>query len=103
MFRKRLLFSALIAGTSAAASVYNVTLNDSVSAAGTQLTAGNYKVEIQTGKAIFKAGKKTFEVPAALQTGDRKYTSTSAIVIAGAKLKEIDLGGTKNKIVFQTE
>jgi hypothetical protein len=76
-----------------------VTLTDPVSAAGTQLNAGTYKVEMQGDKAVFKAGKKTFAVPAQLQPTDQKNPATSAIV-AGAKLKEIDLAGTKSKIVF---
>ena len=90
---------APVVGVLLAASSHTVTLADTVSAAGTQLSAGDYKVEMAGDKAVFKKGKKTFEVPATLETGDQKYTSTSAI-ISDSRLREIDLGGTKNKIVF---
>jgi hypothetical protein len=100
---KLLYVSTLALGIAAAAAPsYNVTLSDTVSAAGTQLSAGDYKVEMQGDKAVFKAGKKTFAVPAQLQPTDQKNPSTTA-VIAGAKLREIDLAGTKSKIVFAAE
>ena len=79
-----------------------MTLSDPVSAAGTQLSAGHYTVEMQGDKAVFKAGKKTVAVPATLQSTDQKNPSTSA-VIGGGKLREPDLAGTKSKIVFAAE
>jgi hypothetical protein len=99
---KILCLSTLALGIAAAASSYNVTLSDPVSVAGTQLSAGNYKVEIQGDKAVFTIGKKSFAVPAQLQSTDQKNPSTSAIIGAG-KLREIDLAGTKSKIVFAAE
>ncbi len=98
---KLLCLSTLALGIATAASSYTVTFADAVSAGGIQLNAGNYKVEMPGDKAIFKQGKKTVEVPATLQTTNEKYSSTSAIIGAGSKLKEIDLSGTKTKVVFQ--
>ena len=100
---KLIYLSTLALGIAAAASSYNVTLSDTVSAAGTQLSAGNYKVDMQGDKAVSEVGKKTFTVPAQLQSTDQKNPSTTAIIGAGAKLREIDLAGTKNKIVFASE
>jgi hypothetical protein len=100
---KLLCLSILGLGIAAAASSYNVTLADSVSAGGTQLAAGNYRVEMQGDKAVFRMGKKVFTVPARLQSTDERSQSTSAVIGAGSKLREIDLAGTKSKIVFASE
>jgi hypothetical protein len=84
---------------SAAAPIYNVTLSSSLSVGSAQLKAGNYKVEMQGDKAVFKMGKTAVEVPAKLEKGDQQYSYT-AIVSNGDKLLEIDLGRTAEKILF---
>jgi hypothetical protein len=92
-------FTALALGVASAASSHSVNLKSPVTIGSTQLQAGQYKVEMQGGKAVFKMGKSVVEVPAALGTSDKKYSS-NAIVTSGTKLIEIDLGGTTEKIVF---
>jgi hypothetical protein len=91
--------ATLTLGIAYAASSYDVKLYDSVWIGSTQLKAGDYKVAVQDGKAVFKSGKNVTEIPATLGTGDRKYEFTS-LVTMDSKLQEIDLGGTKAKIVF---
>jgi len=91
--------ATLALGVASAASAYNVKLYDSVRIGSTQLKAGDYKVEIQDDKAVFKSGKDVVEVPATLGTSDHKYNSTS-LVSVDSKLHEIDVGGTTAKIVF---
>ena len=91
--------TVLALGVASAASSYGVDLKKSVTIGSTQLRPGQYKVEIQGEKAVFKSGKNVVEVPATLQKGDQKY-GTTGIVTRGAKLVEIDLGGTTDKIVF---
>ena len=91
--------TALALGIASAASSHNVELKQSVSIGSTQLQAGQYKVEIQGDKATFKMGKSVVEVPATLGKSDQKY-GTTGIVTDGAKLVEIDLGGTTDKILF---
>lgn len=92
-------FTALAVGFASAASSYNIDLKKSVTIGSTQLQAGQYKVEIQGDKAMFKIGKNVVEVPASLEKSDQKY-STTGIVTVGPKLVEIDLGGTSEKILF---
>lgn len=95
------MFAAGIA--SAASSGYSVTLYDAISVGSTQLKAGDYKVEMQGDKAVFKSGGKTVaEVPATMGANDKKYVYTS-LSSKDSKLNEIDLGGTKSKIVFAPE
>jgi hypothetical protein len=94
--------TTLALAAASAASVYTVKLYDPVWVGATQLKAGEYTVEMKGDKAVFKSGKTMVEVPATLGTSDKKYGSTT-LVSSESKLHEIDLGGTKEKIVFGSE
>jgi len=91
--------AVLALGVASAASSYSFKLSDSVWVGGTQLKAGEYKVEMQGDKAVFKSGKSVVEVPATLGNSDKKHAFTS-VVSEDSKLLEIDLGGTSAKIVL---
>lgn len=91
--------ATLAVGIANAAPQYDVTLYDNVSVGGTQLKAGDYKVEMQGEKAVFKSATKTVEIPATLGKSDQMYTST-VLITQHSKLQEIDLGGTQDKILF---
>jgi len=91
--------AALALGVASAASSYSVKLYDSVWIGGTQLKAGEYKVEMLGDKAVFKTGKTSVEIPATFAKNDRKFSNT-AFVSEGTKVLEIDLGGTMDKILF---
>jgi len=100
-FTKLMVGLAVFAlGIATAASDYDVTLPSSMLAGSTQLKAGNYKVEMQGDKAVFKMGKTSVEVPAKLEKGDQKYSYTSVVTSSDNKLVEIDLGRTTQKILF---
>jgi len=100
----KVLFSlaTLALGIASAASSYSVKLVGPMSVGTVQLKAGDYTVEMQGDKAVFKSGKKVVEVPATLGTSDAKFKSTS-LLSEDSKLQEIDLGGTNSKIVFSSE
>ncbi len=99
-FMKMTLGLATLAlGVASAATSYNVKLYDPMWIGSTQLKAGEYKVEMQGDKAVFKMGKTVVEVPATMGKGDRKYDATS-FVSENSKILEIDLGGTSNKLLF---
>jgi hypothetical protein len=83
-----------------AASRYSVTLSQPLKAGTAQLVAGDYKVEMQGEKAVFKMGKTVTEVPASLEETKQKY-QFSSVSTDGEKLKEIQLGGTSSKIVIK--
>jgi len=91
--------AAFALGIASAASIYDVTLPTSMSVGSAQLKAGNYKVEMQGAKAVFKMGKTSVEVPAKLEKSDQQYSYTS-VVSDGNKLVEIDLGRKAEKILF---
>ena len=94
-----LAFATLALGIASAASSYKVTIPADIWAGDTQLKAGDYKVEMQGDKAVFTTGKKTVTIPATLGKSDQPF-ATTVFVSQKSKLKEIDLGGTQDKIVF---
>ena len=91
--------ATLALGIAHAAASYDVTLSDNVTVGGTKLKAGDYTVEMQGAKAVFKIGKKTVEIPATSGKSEQPFSST-VVVMQYSQLKEIDLGGTQDKIVF---
>jgi len=99
--KKLICLSALALSMAMAADQYDVTLLDPVSVGKTELKAGAYKVEMQGEKAVFTSGKKTVAIPATLGRSDQLYAAT-VFVSQHSKLREIDLGGTQDKIVFST-
>lgn len=97
-----LTLGTLALGVASAASSYDVKLSSPLSVGSVQLKAGEYTVTMKADKAVFKSGKSVVEIPATLSAGDQKFAYTS-LMSADSKLKEIDLGGTKSKIVFEPE
>ena len=91
--------SALAVGLAGAASPYKLSIYEPIKVGSVELTKGEYKVEMAGDKAIFTLGKKTFEVPAALEKTEKKFVKTTFTSLNGT-MKEIDLGGAAEKIVF---
>ncbi|MDQ6759383.1 MAG: hypothetical protein M3Z32_05880 [Acidobacteriota bacterium] len=95
-----------LAGTLAYAanSNYRVNLYRSTVVNGTELKAGEVKVEIRDNKAILKQGKTTAETDVKVETGAQKFLSTSVGYgsdSAANDLQEIRLGGTSTKLLFE--
>jgi len=101
MMFKRLAFgvAALALGVASAASSYKVKLETPLFIGTTELKAGEYRVEMQGDKAVFKNGKTTIEVPATKGKSEQSYRWTS-VVTDGTKLQEIDFGGTTENVMF---
>ncbi len=90
-------------GIAAAASSYHVRIADPTWVGGTELKPGEYEVKVDGDKVTFKQGKNVIAVSAKVETSASKYSDTQMDVktINGqAKLQELDLGGTKSKIVL---
>ena len=94
--------SALAVGIACAASPYRVKIYRPTVVGTTELSAGDYKVEMQGDKAVFTSGKKSVQVPATLEKGDKKFPVTTYTAL-DSKIKQIELGGTTDKIIFATE
>ena len=106
MFTKTLLgFATCALAIAGAAETHRLTLYSPTMVNGTELKPGDYKLEIDGGKAVIKRGKDSVESAVRLENGDKKFGSTT-VRYDGAdgryKLSEIRLGGTKTKVVFET-
>jgi hypothetical protein len=104
MSKLMLTFAIIALGVaSAAPKTLHMTLADPVWIGGNQLTAGEYKVEMQGDKALIISGKKQIEVPAKLESNATKYDTSSVTVTQQDNrptVHEACFGGTTTRIVF---
>jgi len=84
----------------ASASTYNVKLLEPTKVHGTDLKAGEYKLDIDNGKAVFRHGKQSAEAPVKIANADRKFKDTKFIYDNGS-LREIDLGGSNMRVMLE--
>src|ERR1700721_4594862 len=90
-------------GIAAAASSYHVKISDPPWVGQTQLKPGEYEVKIDGDKVTFKQGKNVVAVAAKVETSASKFSDTQMDIKTEngqSKLKELDLGGTKSKIML---
>jgi hypothetical protein len=99
---KKVIVSFVALGTLAfaASSTFKVNLLQDSTIEGKAIKAGEYKVSVENGNAIFKQGKDMIEVPAHEETQTNKVSSTVLQYQNGTNLQEIRLGGTHTRIVF---
>jgi hypothetical protein len=93
---------ASFAGTLPA--VAHVTLTQPVVIAGTALKAGDYRLLIGDAKVTFGIDKQAFDIPVKIETAPKKFDETQVqYVVAGSQtvVKEIGIGGTKTRLIFQ--
>ena len=99
-----LCFATIALGVASAASSHRLTLYSDVSVNGRQLKAGEYKIEVRDGTAVFTSGKTTIEAPVKIENGDTKFSSN--VVRYGGEsgsstVHEIRLRGTTTKLIFE--
>lgn len=97
------VFSVGIATVASAASTYHVRIADPTWVGQTQLKPGEYDVKVEQGKVTFKQGKTMVSVPAKVETNASKFSDTQMDIRTEngqAKLQELDLGGTKSKVML---
>jgi hypothetical protein len=93
-------FASIALAVASAASSYNVTFYQPVMVNGSELKAGDYKVELKDDKtAVIKQGKTTTEAPVKVENDSQKYQRT-AVRLNGMQVEEIRIGGTSTRIVF---
>jgi len=90
---------ALAVAFAATATKYHVTLTQTSVVNGTELKAGDYKVEVEGDKATFKQGKTTVETPVKVQEAPQK-NFTNEIRYEGDKVQEIRIGGKHTILLF---
>lgn len=104
MLRKLIVSFVVLALGIASAKTYTVTLFQPSLLAGTELKPGEYRVEVQDGKVIFRSGKLRVEAPVKVETAETKFSATSVRYANGggtaSRIQEIRLGGTNLRLVF---
>ena len=105
MKMKKMMLGACVfaLGIATAASIYHVKIADPTWVGTTELKPGEYDVKVDGDKITFKQGKKVIEVSAKVETSASKFSDTQMDIKTEngqAKLKELDLGGTKSKIML---
>jgi hypothetical protein len=92
-------FASLALAVASAASSYNVTFYEPVMINGSELKAGDYKLELKDKTAVIKQGKTVTEAPVKVENDSQKYQRT-AVRMNGMQVEEIRIGGTSTRIVF---
>jgi hypothetical protein len=103
MFRKLILVLAAAAMTAVGADTYRITLFQPSVVKGTELKAGDYRLQVADQKVVLLDGKKSIELAAKVETSDHKFSATTVRYSdQGGKsaIAEIRLGGTKTKLIF---
>ncbi len=103
---KKIAFSLFVFALAVAlgASSYSVNLPKPAVINGTEVKAGDYKVEVNGGKATFKSGKTTVEADVTVDTLPSKaYQSTACCLGEDGKyhLTELRLGGSSMKLTIK--
>ena len=101
---KKLLVLCLAAASFAlaAAETHRITLFQDSRLNGTDLKAGEYKLEVLGDKIVLKSGKVKVEAPAKMEASNSKYNTNSILYKNGGgkfEIQEIHVGGTKTKLV----
>jgi hypothetical protein len=87
----------------ASAKSYTVELLHPALVGGTELKAGEYKVELVDQKVVLSRGKIRSEAPVKVETGNAPFDSTTVLLSGGdgkQRVQEIRLGGTKTTLVL---
>jgi hypothetical protein len=90
-------------GIAAAADSYHVKVSDPTWVGTTQLKPGEYTVQVEGDKVTFKMGKNVISVPAKVEENASKFADNQMLLRTEngqSKLKELDLAGTKSKILL---
>jgi hypothetical protein len=102
MIKRFLFVFAIVALAVASAKTYSVTLFQDSVLAGTELKAGDYRLDLTDSKIVVKSGKQVVESAVKVEKGESKYSSTSVRYANGDgkyRIQEIRLGGTNLKLL----
>jgi len=102
---KKALLLVCVLATMALASTksFNVTFYEPSVVGGTELKAGDYRVELKDTKLVIKHGRESTETDVKVETNGTKYSSTTvryADADGKKKVEEIRIGGTNMKLVL---
>jgi hypothetical protein len=99
-----LLISAVSLAVAGASDTVNVNLYQPTTVNGTTFKAGEAKFLVEGNKVTLKQGKVAVEAAVKVESNTAKYANTSIVYRDGAdhSIKEIYVGGTTKRIVFDS-
>lgn len=86
----------------ASAATYTVTIFQASEFGGKELKPGEYKLVVESDKAVIQKGKEKIEQSVKIENSDSKFAATSVRYSdqnGKMKVQEIRLGGTTTKLV----
>jgi|ERR1700722_15491225 hypothetical protein len=92
-------FASLALAVASAATSYDVTFYQPVMINGSELKAGDYKLELNDKTAVIKHGDSVTEAPVTVTNKGQKYERT-AVRLNRRQVEEIRIGGTNTRVVF---
>jgi hypothetical protein len=100
-----LLSTMFLASAKTGNKTYDIHLYSPAVAGTTQLPAGEYKVSVEGSNAVIKGvdNHESFNVPATVQTSDKKFGDTAVITTdrnGATHLEAIEVGGSTTRINF---
>jgi len=103
--KKCMILMALATAGIASAATYNVHLLNPTIVNGTELKPGDYKLDVDNDKAVFRMGKKSVEAPVKVESAEKKSGSTTfrygTTADGKMSLQSIQLGGSTTTLVFE--
>ncbi|MGE5567816.1 MAG: hypothetical protein ACM3S5_02160 [Rhodospirillales bacterium] len=100
---KRILFAfAVLTLAVASAKTFTVKLLQDSVLAGTELKAGDYRLELNDSKIVIKNGRQTVDAPVRVEENTTKFRSTTVRYAAAEgtpRIQEIRLGGTNLRLL----
>ena len=107
MIRNFLIAFATVAAAAAMAATtgtYKVDLPDATEIHGTQLKAGDYKIDVVGDNAVFRHGKTETQIPVKVETGPAKFSQTQYLYNhrpdGTLGLEQINVGGSHTTLEF---
>ncbi len=103
---KPLLISLAVAALSlAGADTFRISLTQPSIVKGNQLKAGDYNLDVQKDSVVIAQGKHRLEVPATIESTGKKYGRTQILFNESngkLSIRQIELGGTSTRVVFDS-
>jgi hypothetical protein len=106
MIKQVLTSFAFVALSVASAATYKVSFIEPSVLKGQALKPGDYQLNVKENSVVIENGKKVqIEVPAKIETMDKKYDRTRVLYNerkGRLSIQEIELGGTSTKVTIDT-
>jgi hypothetical protein len=101
MIKKLLITLSISALSLASAQTYKIKLYQDSYLEENLLKRGEYKLELNESKVVLSRGKQSVEAQAKVESVDKKFASTSIRFGGNYHIREIRIGGTTTKLVFE--